>query len=147
MDKSYGWLCSGVWEHGPQTPQPHDVTNQSLRFRPYPFVSTGLPYLRSLMELRVWLSCATRGCVSRETEPYLRTSPRNTTARELLVRERLPHGGQVRRVRLTGHNHGGPNSRSQTSGFHRTGMILRFIQRWRCRLFLRLRRRLIHTSG
>ena len=28
---SNGRLCSGEWEHGPQTPRPPDVTNQSLR--------------------------------------------------------------------------------------------------------------------
>ena len=55
LDKSYGWLCSGVWEHGPQTPQPHDVTNQFLRFRPCPYevcirIEQGCLHLRSLME-------------------------------------------------------------------------------------------------
>ena len=85
---SYGQLCRGEWEA--RVPNPHrlhDVTNQSLRFRPMltKVRLTRLPYQRSLIEVRAWLSCATRGCVVVRHRTVPRTYYRNTAARELLV--------------------------------------------------------------
>lgn len=68
---SYGQLCRGEWEaRVPNPHRPHDVTINLCALDLVHLTSVGLtrlPYQRSLIEVRVWLSCATTGCVSRET--------------------------------------------------------------------------------
>ena len=57
----------GSGKHGSQTPTGRTTLQSIFAHSSLCFISIGPPYQRSLMRKRVWLGCATRGCVSRET--------------------------------------------------------------------------------
>ncbi len=112
-------LCKGEWgTRAPNSHWPHDVTNLSLRIHPYPCRGASPNQQLRCAEFGLATQPEAVLVVRHRNVPW--TYCRSTNARDLTKRRNW-------------------KSRSNRS---RTDMIPQLIQRWRCRLFLRLRRRL-----